>query len=662
MKTRFANISAFRFFATFSLVFFHILYIGWPIEIGHWSLLRMNMLGLTAVSGFLSGKTPHRVDAKTYYKNRAVRLLLPALYCFAFMLIWSGIYFAFNPANVSFVNFFCGQRAINGEMMFIAGNYYYLIFYSVCVALTPFMQKSDKARKIITVVVIAYEIVQSYFLTLAMDSSIMVLPYVIGFWVGLKSPRQFVDAKAAFPMRKLLFFLSLAALGISLYLASHYWINGEGYWLDNFRGFIRSFGILFMTIGGLFSFLLFLRPLNRLGKNPILDFSDRYAYFFFLLDQCFVVGGTSVLWFSSNKMLQVLFVYLAVIVFGVILSETYTRFFGKKVIRVKDMAPGYRFLGYLVRWFVPFVSHHAYRLLYYLRKMFILPWINKRIEKKTVYIQRNDGHNLRICVYRPKKAKSDAMTAVIYLHGGGYGMGCADGGKPYIETFLENDDCVVFSVDYRLSFQSPYPAALEDAVASLDYILHTSKTFGVNPHQIFVAGESAGGGLAAGLCLYMRERKKNIIACQIAINPMLDDRPTNSSRFHDGPIWNHRSNIEAWTTYLGDIPLGEAPQFAAPAKALDYTNLPPLIGYVGTLDAFFDEDMAFYENLSASGVKVTYRLFPGCYHGFDTINKRHPFSRQAFAFLSESFHYAQAHYFTSSDLNESLRYEETSTS
>ncbi len=642
---RYHNISIFRLAATLSLIFFHIIYIGWPMETGHWSLLRMSMLALTTISGFLIGRSSVKLNSKAYYASRAKRLLLPALYCFTFMLIWCGIYYAFHPISLSFVDFFCGQRAINGEKMFIAGNYYYLLFYAVCVIITPLLKKGGKARWGITIAVIIYEIVQSFFLTIAMDSFIMVLPYVIGFWIGEKDRFRFTDPSSIFPWTWLVILLLIAGIGGCMYVASHSWIQGTGYWLDNTRGFIRSFGILFMTIGGLFSFLLLLRPFNALRKSAFLDFSDCNAYFVFLMDQCFVVGGTSVLWFTQNKVLQVILVYVFAIVSSLFLCATYTRFFSKKTIRMADIAPGYRFLGYWTRWLVPFVSKRFYRPLYLLRKLFISLWAHKDIKRETFYVEREDGTKMKIRVYTPKNAKSESMTAVVYFHGGGYGMGSVDDGRSYIEAFLENDDCVVFSVDYRLSFQAPYPAALEDGMAAIEYVYAHHDDFAINPRQIFVAGESAGGGLASSLCLYCREKGRARIACQIALYPMLDDRDTETSAHHDGPIWNHRSNIEAWTAYLGDIKQGEVPECAAPSRAKDYSFLPPLISYVGTMDAFYAEDMAFYEGLARDGVEVSYRVYPGCFHCFDTIKRSHPLSRDAFAFLQERFHYAQQNYF-----------------
>jgi len=101
---------------------------------------------------------------------------------------------------------------------------------------------------------------------------------------------------------------------------------------------------------------------------------------------------------------------------------------------------------------------------------------------------------------------------------------------------------------------------------------------------------------------------------------MIDDRPTNSSRYNDAPYWNAFNNQTAWELYLGKLyKTADVPVYAAPARALDYSDLPPTLTFVGDLDPFLDETVTYCENLKKAGVPVKWFVYKGCYHGFDII-------------------------------------------
>ena len=312
-------------------------------------------------------------------------------------------------------------------------------------------------------------------------------------------------------------------------------------------------------------------------------------------------------------------------------------------VRLKDIAKGYRISGFFFRLFVPYAPRWLYPIMNFCSALYHPRWRSKTTSCKEVFLPREDGSKLRCLVYSPIAPAKEKMTCVVYFHGGGYASGTAESGKSYVKLFTQESDAVVVSVDYRLSTKAPYPAALDDACLALKHLHDHAEDFGIDPRQIFVAGESSGGGLACAAALRCRDTHEAPIACQIALYPMLDDRDTETSHDNNAPVWNHRSNVVAWKMYLRNV-VGEVPPYAAPARAESVAGLPPLIGYVGELDPFFAEDMTYVSRLSEAGIETRFRTFPKCFHTFDTFKKKHPLAHEAFAFLKEAFAYAKAHY------------------
>jgi acetyl esterase/lipase len=254
------------------------------------------------------------------------------------------------------------------------------------------------------------------------------------------------------------------------------------------------------------------------------------------------------------------------------------------------------------------------------------------------YLTRSDGSRMRVCIYEPKH-KQDNLPGILWLHGGGYAIGAPEYSSPLVTRLMKTRPCVVIAPDYRLSPQAPYPAALEDAYEVLLWMKKEAKNLSINPQQIIVGGESAGGGLCAALCLYARDKKEVNIAFQMPVYPMLDDRMiTPSSQHNVAPGWNSKSNYNAWKMYLGDLfETDQVPAYAAPARETNYQGLPPTITYVGDLETFKDETIQFVENLKKANVPVLFRLYPGAFHAFDILSPWAKVSKEARKFVTESF-------------------------
>lgn len=262
------------------------------------------------------------------------------------------------------------------------------------------------------------------------------------------------------------------------------------------------------------------------------------------------------------------------------------------------------------------------------------------------WIKRKDGGKLRICIYRAEETKSN-VPGLLWIHGGGYGFGIPETDESFIKDLIQTKQCVVVAPDYRCSIEEPYPAALDDVYASLLWMKHNSEKLGVRSDQLFVGGESAGGGLTAALTLYARDRGTVNIAFQMPLYPMLDDRMiTESSKNNCAPVWNTKLNYKGWKLYLGeDFMTSKVSKYAAPSRETDYSNLPPTCTFVGTLEPFRDETITYIENLKAAGVDTYFKIYDKCYHGFDRSCPDAAVSKEATKFLLDTYSYAVEHYF-----------------
>ncbi|MFF3641638.1 alpha/beta hydrolase [Streptomyces sp. NPDC002564] len=217
-------------------------------------------------------------------------------------------------------------------------------------------------------------------------------------------------------------------------------------------------------------------------------------------------------------------------------------------------------------------------------------------------------------VYRPLQARG----AVVWLHGGGHVMGDLDTEHPWAGRVAAASGAVVVSVGYRLAPEHPFPAALEDACATLRWTAGHADELGVDPARIAVGGHSAGGNLAAAVALWSRDHQGPPICFQLLNEAGLDDRmETWSARHFTDTPWSTRATVAtAWRHYLGDR---TATPYAAPARAADLSGLPPAYIATAEFDPNRDEDIAYAQRLLQSGVSVELHQWPGTFHGSQSI-------------------------------------------
>ncbi len=213
------------------------------------------------------------------------------------------------------------------------------------------------------------------------------------------------------------------------------------------------------------------------------------------------------------------------------------------------------------------------------------------IEKDDHTIPGPDGApDVAVRVYRREDSSDGPRAGLLEIHGGGFMFGTLDMMDGWCQMIADRVDCVVVSVDYRLAPEDPYPAGLLDCHAALRWMHDEAEALGIDRERIAIAGQSAGGGLAAGLALYARDRTHEeggpSICYQLLEIPEIDDRLHTPSMlaFQDTPFWNRPNAVWSWQHYLGPDHAGEPPLYAAPARptAKDLSGLPP--AYVSTME------------------------------------------------------------------------------
>lgn len=227
---------------------------------------------------------------------------------------------------------------------------------------------------------------------------------------------------------------------------------------------------------------------------------------------------------------------------------------------------------------------------------------------------------VRVLAYRPAEAKVP-MRAVVHLHGGGCVMGSPEMADPINRRLADELGCAIFSVDYRLAPEHPFPAAHDDCFLVLNWLRANADALSIDSSRIGAKGESAGGGLAVALAARARDEGGGLAFLHLE-SPMLDDRTClRECGPHVGKfVWTAASNRFAWKAFLGVDPGSEEiPDYAAAGRIADLGGLPPTYLAVGALDLFLGENLDFVARLARAGVAVEAHIYPGACHGFQTL-------------------------------------------
>lgn len=238
------------------------------------------------------------------------------------------------------------------------------------------------------------------------------------------------------------------------------------------------------------------------------------------------------------------------------------------------------------------------------------------------------GGTVTVRVYTPEGEGPKPLH--LYLHGGGFCLGTLAMVDDELRFRARDSGCVIVSVAYRLAPEFPYPTAVEDSYAALLWCRDHAAELGADAGRLTVGGASAGGNLAAVLCLVSRDRGGPAIRFQLLEIPLTDARGTLPSRTELGQGYGMgKADLDRmgdW--YLGTDPRRRDDPYASPLLAEDLTGLPPAFIVTSEYDPLRDEGEAYARRLVEAGVRTTLKRWPGMLHGTHSLTAMLPEAAQ----------------------------------
>jgi acetyl esterase len=227
-------------------------------------------------------------------------------------------------------------------------------------------------------------------------------------------------------------------------------------------------------------------------------------------------------------------------------------------------------------------------------------------------------------IYMPMKLRQAGGLApcLVFFHGGGWVIGDLDSHDVVCRKLADEGQLIVISVDYRLAPEHKFPAAVDDAITATQWVAINARQLGVDASRLMVGGDSAGGNLAAVVAISARDGNGPAIAGQVLIYPATDFAMTHPS--HSDPetsILLTHSVIRWFRDHYLNGSADTHDWRASPVRAGTLIGLPPAYVLTAGADPLRDEGDEYAKRLKEAGVPVTYRHFPGQFHGFFTMGK-----------------------------------------
>lgn len=225
-------------------------------------------------------------------------------------------------------------------------------------------------------------------------------------------------------------------------------------------------------------------------------------------------------------------------------------------------------------------------------------------------------------------------VAILHLHGGGYTLGFL----PVFRHFAMKlgrlgGDVPVFSLDYRVAPEHPYPAALDDACHAVEWL---AKEKGIPIESVIAVGESCGAGLALALAMRLRDQGKGALKALVLMSPWADitcHGDSYAQRYHLDPLFGRKMPLpddskrtEIGKKYAGDMDLKDP--YLSPAFG-DFNAMPPMLIHVGEYEMLYDDAAVVYEKAAKAGLNVRFKVWPGMFHVFQLADGLIPESRAA---------------------------------
>jgi acetyl esterase/lipase len=237
---------------------------------------------------------------------------------------------------------------------------------------------------------------------------------------------------------------------------------------------------------------------------------------------------------------------------------------------------------------------------------------------------------LRLRSYTPASAPAGKLPGLIYFHGGGLVAGGLDDYDGLCSGLAAEIGCRLVSVDYRLAPEHPFPAAILDCCAATRWVAAHAAEFGIDGGHLAVAGDSAGGGLAASVCQMAKQENGPELALQLLLCPVLDCAPATPSRraFAQGHLLDE-ATLERDLAHYCPAGVDRADPRLSPLRALELKGLPPAHIHTAEFDPLRDEGQAYADRLSLAGVRVNHMCHAGMIHHFYGMAGVIPYARTA---------------------------------
>ena len=252
----------------------------------------------------------------------------------------------------------------------------------------------------------------------------------------------------------------------------------------------------------------------------------------------------------------------------------------------------------------------------------------------------DDGH-IVLRIYSPLGKPERVLPGMVFFHGGGWVAGGFDTHDGFCRRLSNETGCRVIAVGYRLAPEHPFPTGLLDCFDALIHVACYPRMFGIDPARLGVAGDSAGGGLAAAVTRMARDADGPALAFQLLICPILDICGEAASRreLHEGYFLDRQTLLRDLELYLPPKADLSDPRLS-PLLACDIAGLPPAYIHTGQFDPFGDEGEAYAAKLMLAGVDVHGVTHPGMIHYFYCMPRMIPYANQAAAMIGAEIRHA----------------------
>ncbi|MCH7959116.1 MAG: alpha/beta hydrolase [Candidatus Hydrogenedentes bacterium] len=239
------------------------------------------------------------------------------------------------------------------------------------------------------------------------------------------------------------------------------------------------------------------------------------------------------------------------------------------------------------------------------------------------------GRDIPVRVYRPQ-GTGPATPVVLYFHQGGHVIGDPDICEPFCTLLADVSKCVVMSVDNRLAPEHPFPAPVDDALTCYRWLCEHAPEIGGDPTKLIVAGDSAGGQLAAVICQQMKTAGKQMPIYQILIYPWVQAMGNFKSYDTFGDSYPLSASMMEWFAdhYLND-PFDKNDTRVSPLLEQDLSGLPPAHVITAGFDPLSDEGEAYANKLRDAGVPVTFQCYEHLSHAFTALGGAVPKAQRA---------------------------------